>query len=201
LRRTAPRRDKGVRGWADEPPRRVQAAAQPILPAAPASGERPRRRRQAMRKVSLLLSAGLTAALAVCLARPSTPTAEAAAQGGDWGDIKGQVVWAGDKVPVQVQPDMDKAPQDKPVCLAEAKNTAPMPHNYKIDSPPANPSLNQLLPPGKTLDVKDWKAANAPSKVSCTIHGWMNGYVRVFNHPYYAVTDADGNFEIKGAPA
>ncbi len=85
--------------------------------------------------------------------------------------------------------------------VLEAKNSAPMPHNYKIDSPPANPSLNQLLPPGKTLDVEPWKAANAPTKVSCTIHGWMNGYVRVFNHPYYAVTDADGNFVIKGAPA
>jgi hypothetical protein len=29
----------------------------------------------------------------------------------------------------------------------------------------------------------------------------MTGYVRVFDHPYYAVTDDDGNFEIKNAPA
>ena len=35
----------------------------------------------------------------------------------------------------------------------------------------------------------------------CTIHPWMNGWVRVFDHPYYAVTDEDGKFEIKNAPA
>ena len=28
----------------------------------------------------------------------------------------------------------------------------------------------------------------------------MNGYVRIFDHPYYAVTDEDGKFEIKNAP-
>jgi hypothetical protein len=29
----------------------------------------------------------------------------------------------------------------------------------------------------------------------------MSGYVRIFDHPYYAVTDEDGKFEIKNAPA
>jgi hypothetical protein len=29
----------------------------------------------------------------------------------------------------------------------------------------------------------------------------MSGWVRVFDNPYFAVTDADGNFEIKDAPA
>jgi hypothetical protein len=28
----------------------------------------------------------------------------------------------------------------------------------------------------------------------------MTGYVRIFEHPYYAVTDENGNFEIKNAP-
>jgi hypothetical protein len=29
----------------------------------------------------------------------------------------------------------------------------------------------------------------------------MNGWVRIFDHPYYATTDADGKFEIKNVPA
>jgi hypothetical protein len=29
----------------------------------------------------------------------------------------------------------------------------------------------------------------------------MAGYVRIFDHPYYAITDENGNFEIKNAPA
>ena len=53
----------------------------------------------------------------------------------------------------------------------------------------------------------DWKMPNVLKKESgpilykCTIHGWMSGYVRIFDHPYYAVTDANGKFEIKNAPA
>ena len=29
----------------------------------------------------------------------------------------------------------------------------------------------------------------------------MTGFIRVYNHPYFAVTDKDGKFEIKDAPA
>lgn len=32
-------------------------------------------------------------------------------------------------------------------------------------------------------------------------HTWMNGYVHVFTHPYFAVTREDGRFEIPGVPA
>jgi Carboxypeptidase regulatory-like domain len=35
----------------------------------------------------------------------------------------------------------------------------------------------------------------------CDVHGWMNAYVGVLDHPYFAVTDADGKFELKDVPA
>jgi plastocyanin len=35
----------------------------------------------------------------------------------------------------------------------------------------------------------------------CDIHPWMKGNLMVFNHPFFAVTAADGSFEIKGVPA
>jgi len=41
---------------------------------------------------------------------------------------------------------------------------------------------------------------SGPISYKCSIHPWMSGYVRVFEHPYYAVTDDDGKFEIKNAP-
>jgi hypothetical protein len=34
--------------------------------------------------------------------------------------------------------------------------------------------------------------------VRCDLHPWMTAWVRVFNHPYFAVTRGDGSFEIKG---
>ena len=34
----------------------------------------------------------------------------------------------------------------------------------------------------------------------CDVHGWMNAYVGVLDHPYFAVTDKDGKFDIKTLP-
>jgi hypothetical protein len=35
----------------------------------------------------------------------------------------------------------------------------------------------------------------------CDVHGWMNAYVGVLDHPYFAVSDKDGKFDIKNLPA
>ena len=34
----------------------------------------------------------------------------------------------------------------------------------------------------------------------CDVHGWMNAWIGVLDHPYYAVTTADGTFSLKGLP-
>jgi len=34
----------------------------------------------------------------------------------------------------------------------------------------------------------------------CDVHGWMNAYVGVLDHPYFAVSDANGSFDIKNLP-
>ena len=34
----------------------------------------------------------------------------------------------------------------------------------------------------------------------CDVHGWMNAYVGVLDHPFFAVTDDSGKFSIKGVP-
>ena len=93
------------------------------------------------------------------------------------------------------------------ICIRAGKqkltvnNPAPMTHNIKIDGGPVNIDLNQAVPPNNKLEVPDdWKAAKNAIPFSCTIHKWMKGYIRVFNHTYYAVTNAKGEFEIKDAP-
>jgi plastocyanin len=35
----------------------------------------------------------------------------------------------------------------------------------------------------------------------CDVHGWMNAYVGVMNHPFFAVTDTSGTFSLKSLPA
>lgn len=77
------------------------------------------------------------------------------------------------------------------------KNSMEVAHNFKIDAL----GLNQLIPANSQIDAKGFKSGVIPSVYSCTIHTWMKGYVATFKHPYFAVTDADGKFEIKHAPA
>jgi hypothetical protein len=37
-------------------------------------------------------------------------------------------------------------------------------------------------------------------RLKCDVHGWMTAYVGIVNHPYFAVTDAGGVFQIANVP-
>jgi hypothetical protein len=37
--------------------------------------------------------------------------------------------------------------------------------------------------------------------VFCDIHSHMSGYILVFSHRYFAISDPDGRYEISGVPA
>ena len=64
-----------------------------------------------------------------------------------------------------------------------------------------NDPVNPLIPAGSKVDFRPTKSELIPVKVSCSIHPWMQGIVLVQDHPYMAVTDKDGKFEIKNLPA
>jgi hypothetical protein len=38
-------------------------------------------------------------------------------------------------------------------------------------------------------------------KVTCEVHSWMNAWIGVLDHPFYAVSDDKGSFTIKNLPA
>lgn len=79
------------------------------------------------------------------------------------------------------------------------KNSAPVPHNAKYDTE-NNGSANPLIPSKGDFTIKDLKAEKLPINLTCSIHPYMKAWIRVYDHPYYAVTDEKGNFEIKLAP-
>lgn len=59
-----------------------------------------------------------------------------------------------------------------------------------------------LLEPGaKGHEFAGLKAQRLPILFDCNLHAWLKGYVFVFDHPYFAVTDENGDFAIKNAPA
>ncbi len=45
------------------------------------------------------------------------------------------------------------------------------------------------------------KSEPDPFYIKCDVHPWMKTWVLVSDHPYFAVTDAKGNFSIDGIPA
>src|SRR5262249_7279902 len=61
--------------------------------------------------------------------------------------------------------------------------------------------FNVILPAGKTHGTKPLPALWMCDSYRDIIHPWVNGYVWAFDHPYFAVTDAKGNFTIPDAPA
>jgi hypothetical protein len=71
-------------------------------------------------------------------------------------------------------------------------------HNVHTASFTNNP-LNTMLPPGGALNQK-FVAERRPIPLTCDIHPWMKGWIMVFDHPFFAVTGADGSFEIQGVP-
>jgi hypothetical protein len=48
--------------------------------------------------------------------------------------------------------------------------------------------------------TKKFDKPEMPVKIKCEVHPWMSAYVGVFDHPFFAVTADDGNFEIKDLP-
>ena len=80
------------------------------------------------------------------------------------------------------------------------KNSSSVPHNAKWSSG-KNGDINPLMPAGGEFKIQAPLVADRfPINIECSIHPWMKAYVWVFSHPYFAVTDEDGNFEIKNAP-
>jgi plastocyanin len=80
------------------------------------------------------------------------------------------------------------------------KSSDPIQHN--IDAKlRVNSTYNNLLAPGQSTTYEPIAAERGPIEVTCDIHSWMKAYWLILDNPYFAVTDAQGNFEIKDVPA
>jgi len=81
-------------------------------------------------------------------------------------------------------------------------NTATISHNTKWSSESGgNDGDGGVLQPNSAPHEVDLTGNNQMVHFQCNIHPWMDAWVLVFNHPYAAVTDEDGNFTIKNVPA
>jgi len=81
-----------------------------------------------------------------------------------------------------------------------AKNSSDILHNFDWVGGEGQ-SENRLVPARGQITIDVLEASQKPFSVQCAVHPWMSAYFRVFDHPYFAVTDGDGKFEMKHAPA
>ena len=55
------------------------------------------------------------------------------------------------------------------------------------------------LPKGPALEFS-WDNAEILLRFKCDVHPWMFAYVGIVDHPYFAVSGADGSFKISNVP-
>jgi plastocyanin len=78
-------------------------------------------------------------------------------------------------------------------------NSDPTQHNIHF-TPQNNPEWNQSQANGAPAIVHDFKQTEVLVPVKCNQHNWMRAYIGVLRHRLFAVSKADGSFEIKGVP-
>jgi hypothetical protein len=133
--------------------------------------------------------------------------------------IANVVVWMVKK-PAKIHPNLDK-PQEMSV-LFDQVNCRFIPHVLVVragqqvqvvsgdaiahntrGNPSKNTPFNFIVSPndrkGNLVPTK--LAERLPVPVTCDIHNWMKAQWLILDHPYAAVTDKDGRFEIKDIPA
>jgi plastocyanin len=81
----------------------------------------------------------------------------------------------------------------------EIVNSDPTTHNIH-PTPKDNREWNESQPPQAAALDKTFAREEIMLPVKCNQHPWMRMYINVTKNPFYAVTGADGKYEIKGLP-
>jgi hypothetical protein len=128
------------------------------------------------------------------------------------GGIRSAVVWVDKPPPTAIgDPLPSTMSMDQKECMFEPRVVI-VPAGGKIDflnsdrllhnlhaTPTANAAFNRTQPKGRTITI----AFSHPEiiRVTCDLHSWMRAWVVVADHPFYALTNAAGEFELRGLPA
>jgi plastocyanin len=82
--------------------------------------------------------------------------------------------------------------------VVEIGNADPVLHNTHIRHDTQTILNVAMVPSGRTIR----KSIKEPGllKLQCDAHKFMRGYIMVFEHPYFAITDEHGGFRITGLP-
>ncbi len=132
--------------------------------------------------------------------------------------IRNVAIWLDTREEISVHPDFKNSPTETPVIdnrdcrfqprmltvrtgqIFELKNSDPVAHNAAVYAR-RNTPFSEIIPQNQPLQKKFVKSETLPVRVDCSIHSWMKAWLIVSDHPYVAVTNEDGSFEIRNVPA
>ncbi|MFN2565801.1 MAG: carboxypeptidase regulatory-like domain-containing protein [Gemmatimonadaceae bacterium] len=80
----------------------------------------------------------------------------------------------------------------------DIKNSDPVLHNIKA-VPKENRGFN-ISQPRPMVTKRSFNRREVMVPLECNVHSWMQAYVGVLDHPFFATTNDNGAFEIKGLP-
>jgi hypothetical protein len=79
------------------------------------------------------------------------------------------------------------------------RNGDPLLHNVRAES-----AINESFDVGTPVQGMEVKRTFATREVmvpiKCNVHSWMNAYIGVLEHPYFAVSDGSGRFSLPPLP-
>jgi hypothetical protein len=79
----------------------------------------------------------------------------------------------------------------------EFKNSDPILHNiHSLPKVSGNMEFNIAQPLKDQSDLRYFSKPEVFVKVKCEVHDWMFAYVGVVSHPFFAVTDTNGVFQL-----
>lgn len=81
----------------------------------------------------------------------------------------------------------------------EVSNSDPVTHNIHPMAQ-TNREWNHSQGPGDPPISRKFVKPEIMIPVKCNIHSWMHSYIGVLDHPYFAVSKADGSFTISNLP-
>lgn len=84
----------------------------------------------------------------------------------------------------------------QPLQVVNSDNTL---HNVH-GMPEKNVEFNQGQPVAGMTNSVTFNVPEVLIPFKCDVHGWMHAYVGVVNHPYFAVSDKGGMFELRTIP-
>lgn len=89
----------------------------------------------------------------------------------------------------------------RPGDTVVVRNLAPVPLDFEWHGSDKNPPAAAVVPAGQQFRLPVPLVADDHALAFEGDGSPAGGVVRVFDHPYFAVTDADGKFELRDAPA